>query len=79
MAPELITRKNYDPQKADVWAFGVMLYWVALGYFPHDADTKRKKTVNVHNLMTNKKWEELKLNFPVDINPGLEYLLRRML
>lgn len=34
MAPELILRKNYDPFKADVWAFGIMLYWLALGYYP---------------------------------------------
>jgi serine/threonine protein kinase len=35
-------RKNYDPLKADIWAFGIMLYWMALGYFPQDADKKKK-------------------------------------
>jgi carbon catabolite-derepressing protein kinase len=49
MAPELIGRKNYDPLKADIWAFGIMLYWMALGYFPQDANPKKKK-------MTMKKW-----------------------
>jgi carbon catabolite-derepressing protein kinase len=49
MAPELISRKNYDPLKADIWAFGIMLYWMALGYFPQDANPKKKK-------MTMKKW-----------------------
>lgn len=79
MAPELVSRKNYDPLKADVWAFGVMLYWIALGYFPQDADTKKKKNITVNNIMLSKKWEDFTLNFPIDFNPGLEYLLRRML
>jgi len=39
----LVAKKNYDPFKADVWAFGIMLYWIALGYFPQDADNKKKK------------------------------------
>lgn len=36
MCPELIHKKNYDPYKADVWSFGIMLYWIVLGYFPQD-------------------------------------------
>ena len=57
-------RKNYDPLKADIWSFGIMLYWLALGYFPQDADNKKK-------ISSIKKWEDFKLHFPVDINPGL--------
>lgn len=34
MPPELIAKKNYDPIKADVWAVGILLYWLATGYFP---------------------------------------------
>ena len=52
MAPELVLRKNYDPFKADVWALGIMLYWVTLGYYPQEADNKKKKLVN----LSNKKW-----------------------
>jgi serine/threonine protein kinase len=72
MAPELIIKKNYDPLKADVWSFGVMLYWIALGYFPQDADNKKYRVENSKN-------GSIHLYFPVDINPGLEYLLRKML
>jgi serine/threonine protein kinase len=72
MAPELIIRKNYDPLKADVWAFGIMLYWIALGYFPQDVDKKQLKVIN-------NKVSQMNLYFPIDINPGLEYLLRKML
>ena len=36
MSPELVKKKEYDPFKADIWAFGILLYWLALGYFPQD-------------------------------------------
>lgn len=71
MAPELIARKNYDPLKADIWAFGIMVYWISCGFFPQDVENK-KKTVGSKNL-------NFDLQFPIDINPGLEYLLRKML
>lgn len=45
MAPELVARKNYDPLKADIWALGIMLYWMAFGFFPQDADQKKKKNL----------------------------------
>jgi hypothetical protein len=31
-----------------------MLYWLALGYYPQDADQKKKKLNSVANIM--KKW-----------------------
>ena len=35
MAPELkVKSKNYDPYKADIWAFGVTIYWLVEGYYP---------------------------------------------
>jgi serine/threonine protein kinase len=34
MCPEMIAKKRYDPIKADVWAFGVMLYKLSSGGFP---------------------------------------------
>ncbi len=43
MCPELVHRKNYDPFKADIWAFGILLYWITLGYFPQDNSQKKKK------------------------------------
>ena len=72
MAPELINKKNYDPMKADIWALGIMLYWLATGFFPQGADPRKKKT-------TKKIETDFELHFPVSINPGLEYLLRKML
>lgn len=37
MAPELTAKKGYDPVKADVWALGIMLYWLATGFYPQQA------------------------------------------
>ena len=52
-----------------------MLYWMAMGYFPQDAEQKKKKTIK-----KGIKIEEYQfLHFPIDIHPGLEYLLRKML
>ena len=73
MAPELIAKKNYDPLKSDVWALGISLYWLATGFFPQEADLKKKKNI------PKKLDPELDLHFPVSIHPGLEYLLKKIL
>jgi len=49
---------SYSPYKADVWSLGMLVYWIAFGYFP-----PKKKNIL----------------FPLDIHPGMEYLLTKML
>jgi len=66
MCPELLSKKKFDPFKADVWAFGVLLYWIALGYYPQD-NYKKVKTTKQSNIF--------ELKFPVDIHPGIQYLI----
>lgn len=78
MCPQLINKKNYNPFKADIWAFGIMLYWLALGYFPQDTDQKKKKNLK-YVLRSNSIDHGLQLHFPIDMNPGLQYLLTKML
>ena len=79
MCPELIQGKSFNPFKADVWAFGIMLYWLALGYFPQDNDQKKKRNI-VKAMKLNKMEKNLfELKFPVEMNPGLEYLISKML
>lgn len=34
LAPEIILRKPYDPFKADIWSFGVTIYFMATGLYP---------------------------------------------
>jgi serine/threonine protein kinase len=60
ISPELIAGKHYNPFKADVWAFGVLLYYMATGYFPFRGDSK-----NLYKIIS--KGEVM---FPHDINPG---------
>lgn len=33
-SPEIIQKEDYDGQKSDVWALGVLLYRMACGVFP---------------------------------------------
>eukprot|EP01116_Phalansterium_solitarium_P002936 TRINITY_DN132_c1_g2_i1.p2 TRINITY_DN132_c1_g2~~TRINITY_DN132_c1_g2_i1.p2 ORF type:complete len:287 (+),score=85.36 TRINITY_DN132_c1_g2_i1:124-984(+) len=36
MSPELVTKKPFDPEKADVWALGVITYSLVCGHFPFE-------------------------------------------
>lgn len=35
MAPEIVQKKEYRGQAADIWALGVMLFVMLTGYFPY--------------------------------------------
>ena len=70
MCPELISKKKYNPYKADVWAFGILVYWMVLGYYPQD-NCKKTKQLN--------KKTSFELKFPVDMHPGIQYLIEKML
>lgn len=37
MAPELFSIKEYNPMKADIWALGVTIYYIATGIYPFTA------------------------------------------
>ena len=39
VAPELLQRKPYNPFKANVWSFGVMLYFLVVGKTPFPSDS----------------------------------------
>jgi serine/threonine protein kinase len=70
MSPELMGKKQYDPFKADIWALGILLYWLVLGYFPQDNESSRKKRTSP---------KPFQLHFPIDMHPGIEYLITKML
>ena len=42
MAPEIVTRREYLPQKADIWALGVILYIILSGSFPFRAGNDKE-------------------------------------
>ena len=39
LAPEILHRHSYDPIKADIWSFGMTLYYLATGEFPYSTSS----------------------------------------
>ena len=68
--PEIIEQKEYDPELADVWSLGVILYVLICGYLPFSDDDDNKNKL----LIT-----EGKIEFPKEISNKLKDLLRHML
>ncbi len=48
MAPEIVQKREYRGQAADVWALGVMMYVMLVGYFPYkgSSDDQLYKRIN---------------------------------
>lgn len=70
LSPEMFVEKEYDPFKADIWAFGILFYYFCTGYFPFRS---------VDNQALQNKIVKGELLFPKDINPGCQYLITKML
>lgn len=43
MAPEILCKLKYDPSKADVWSFGVLLFSLVSGVRPYSEPKSRRK------------------------------------
>jgi serine/threonine protein kinase len=69
-------KRQFCPYKADIWAFGIMLYWMVMGYFPQEnVPMSSKKSIK----RDSKNPANFELLFPVSIHPGIEYLIEKML
>ena len=68
--PEIIQENSYDPELADVWSLGVVLYVMVCGYLPfsEENDEKNKELII-----------KGKIEFPKEISNKLKDLLRHML
>lgn len=69
-APEMLQRVPYDPQKADIWSSGIILYAMSCGYLPFEDD------------VTTKLYEKIKNNtprYPKFLSEGLKDILKRVL
>jgi len=70
VAPEILSRKGYDPAKVDIWSCGVVLFVLAAGYLPfNDASL-----VNMY-----RKIYAGRFRCPSWFSPALRDLLRRLL
>ena len=68
--PEIILENSYDPELADIWSLGVVLYVMVCGYLPFGEENDEKnKDLIIHG----------KIEFPKEMTNKLKDLLRHML
>lgn len=72
MAPELIDRKPYLGQQADMWSLGVILYTLLYGYMPFDEDDDVKTAYKILNQEPVYKQE-----IPNDLIELIKWLLKK--
>ncbi len=72
MAPEIIKRYEYDPQLADIWAAGVVLYYLLSGTFPFKGGSPEE----IGKSIAESKLAELDSN---KVSSGAAELVRAML
>lgn len=41
MAPELVRKQDYEGDKVDIWAFGVLVYYCLVGCFPFRGNSEK--------------------------------------
>ena len=68
--PEIINDSPYNPELADVWSLGVILYVLICGYLPFSDDDDNKNKILI---------EDAKIDFPKEISNKLKDLIRHML
>lgn len=68
--PEMFQNRKYNPEKVDVWALGVIMYAMLLGFLPFDDKDSRK-------ILTNMM--DYKIRFPNNFTSDLTDLLKKMI
>ena len=68
--PEIIQGDLYDPEMADVWSMGVLLYVMVCGYLPFSDESNEQNKILIVNG---------KVDYPKEISNKLKDLLKHML
>ncbi|OHT16100.1 CAMK family protein kinase [Tritrichomonas foetus] len=70
IAPEEFMKKPYDPSKADIWALGITLYYMASGTYPWSGTQESELLSNIQNHP---------ISYPSSIPQDLQLSIGRML
>jgi len=70
VSPEIIYNFPFDGKKADIWALGILLYIMLVGYFPFDGETIEECFIDI---LKNE------LTFPSYISTESKLLIKLML
>ena len=70
IAPEILSHRPYNPMKADIWSFGVLVYYMALGRLPfaigNFADFKKAIAAGSYDI-------------PLSLHPKISLIIRKTL
>ena len=66
----MIYENNYDPEKAEVWSLGMVLYAMSVGKLPVYGDD----TEEIYKFLSKNQ-----IHYPKDIDKGLKKFLKKML
>jgi len=74
MAPEIFTEAEYDGYKADIWALGILLFFLVIGDIPFNRAEMTNKNFYKFRIHSNKFW-----NNRVEMSDELKILLQLIL
>lgn len=83
MAPELFCKKSvYSPLKVDIWALGILLYYLYEGCYPFkgydEKDLGRNVSLGVYGYKKCSKKMQIVIDGALKVEPGLRKSVKEM-